>query len=244
LIGWLEADWPVPPGVSVISTYRTEGVSAGIYTSLNLGDHVGDSAADVLENRRRLVAAARLPAEPLWLKQVHGVEVRDADRPMPGPADASVSRERGRVLAILTADCLPIMLSSDTGEVVGAVHAGWRGLSAGVIERTIDAMGLPGGRLKAWLGPAIGPQHFEVGAEVREAFLAADPEASTAFRLNERGRFMADLYALAKGRLRRAGVHRIFGGGLCTYAEPQRFFSHRRDGTTGRQATLIWRANR
>lgn len=244
MIEWLEADWPAPEGVRAISTYRTGGVSGGTYASLNLGDHVGDSAPDVLMNRRSLRTAALLPAEPRWLQQVHGINVQDADAPSGGPADASISRKRGMVLAILTADCLPVLLTSDKGDMIGAVHAGWRGLAAGVIERTVKAMALPGGELMAWLGPAIGPHHFEVGAEVREAFLATDPEAGSAFRTNERNRFMADLYALARRRLRLAGIRRVFGGDLCTHAEPKRFFSHRRDGTTGRQAALIWITNR
>jgi YfiH family protein len=244
LIGWLEANWIAPDGVKAIATYRGEGVSRGTYASLNLGDHVGDSADDVLENRRRLRSEVDLPAEPHWLRQVHGIDVCDADGTTSGAADASISRQRGRVLAILTADCLPVLLTSDMGDVIGAAHAGWRGLSAGVIERTVEAMGIPAERLLAWFGPAIGPRHFEVGVEVREAFLAADPTMERAFQANERGRFLADLFALARSRLERIGVRQIFGGEYCTYADPDRFFSHRRDGVTGRQAALIWLENR
>lgn len=242
MLAWLEPDWPAPPGVRVISTLRFGGVSEGRYSSLNLGDHVEDEASRVAENRRLLSEAAALPAEPGWLAQVHGTAVADLDRPtQPHAADAAVTRQKGRVCAILTADCLPIALAAQSGEVVGAVHAGWRGLAAGVIESAVDAMRLPGEEIQAWLGPAIGPDHFEVGAEVRDTFLAADAAAESAFRPNEKARFMADLGVLARQRLERLGICRIYGGGECTYADSVRFFSHRRDGLTGRQATLIWR---
>ena len=238
---WIEPDWPAPPGVRVLSTLRSGGVSEGRYLSLNLGDHVRDDASRVAENRRRLRAAAGLPAEPFWLKQVHGIEVANLDLPIqPQSADAAVTRQAGRVCAILTADCLPIVLATQAGGAVAAVHAGWRGLAAGVIESAVNSMGLRGEQVQAWLGPAIGPAHFEVGEEVRDAFLAAGTEAESAFRANPRGRFMADLGALARRRLERLGISRIYGGGQCTYADSQRFFSHRRDGLTGRQVTLIW----
>jgi hypothetical protein len=217
-----------------------------------LGDHVGDAATAVAENRRRLAAAAALPAEPSWLRQVHGATVADLDAAAdgaagtPATADAAVTRCPGRVCAILTADCLPVLLAADSGDQVAAAHAGWRGLAAGVIEATIAAMSRAGGtaphRLLAWLGPAIGPQHFEVGAEVREALLGADPAAESAFSPNARGRFMADLGQLARRRLAAAGVDRIYGGGECTYEDAARYFSHRRDGVSGRQAALIWLA--
>ena len=239
---WLEPDWPAPPGVRVISTLRQGGVSEGRYASLNLGDHVGDDAETVAENRRRLAQSALLPATPNWLQQVHGVAVADLDQPhLAQPADAAMTRQEGRVCAILTADCLPIMLAAVSGETVAAAHAGWRGLAGGVLESTMKALRLPGEQVQAWLGPAIGVEHFEVGAEVREVFLVGNEAAEAAFQPNSRGRFMADLALLARLRLERLGVRRIYGGTLCTYADPQRFFSHRRDGTTGRQATLIWR---
>lgn len=242
MLSWIEPDWPAPPGVRVISTLRFGGVSEGRYSSLNLGDHVEDGASRVAENRRRLSAAAALPTEPVWLSQVHGIEVADLDKPTrTQSADAAVTRHTGRVCAILTADCLPIALAAQSGEVVAAVHAGWRGLAAGVIESAVDAMCLPGQEIQAWLGPAIGPDHFEVGAEVRETFLTADAAAESAFQPNARARFMADLGLLAKQRLERLGIRRIYRCGECTYADSVRFFSHRRDGLTGRQATLIWR---
>jgi polyphenol oxidase len=240
-VAWLEPDWPAPAGVRALSTFRTGGTSGAPYASLNLGDHVGDVPATVAENRRRLEMAAGLPAEPAWLSQVHGNNVADLDAADDvGPADAAFSRQAGRVCAILSADCLPILLTADTWGLVAAAHAGWRGLAAGVIEAAVKSLKAPPARLMAWLGPAIGTRHFEVGAEVREALLMGDPAAASAFEANERGRYMADLAALARRRLAALGVARIYGGGECTFAAANRYFSHRRDGMTGRQATLIW----
>ena len=243
---WFEADWPAPPGVRVLSTLRgapgAGGVSRSPYAHFNLGDHVGDDARAVAENRRHLQVEARLPAEPSWLAQVHGTTVADLDRlGSQAPADAAVARGAGRVCAILTADCLPIVLATESGDRVAAAHAGWRGLAAGVIETTVRVLQAPGTDLFAWLGPAIGPRHFEVGVEVREAFLKVDPAAAEAFEPNARGRFMADLPRLARRRLENLGVTRIYGGGECTFAQADRYYSHRREGITGRQATLIWR---
>ena len=253
---WLEPDWPAPPGVRALSTLRGGGASAAPYASLNLGDHVGDAAACVAENRRRLAAAAGLPAEPVWLRQVHGANVVDLDAaelvaaaglvgtrgavPAADAADAAVTRRPGRVCAILTADCLPILLAADSGDWVAAAHAGWRGLAGGVIEAAVSASPGAPAALMAWLGPAIGPAHFEVGGEVREALLAGDLGGAAAFTPNARGRYLADLSELARRRLKALGVSRIYGGGECTCARGDRYFSHRRDGVTGRQATLIW----
>jgi len=192
-----------------------------------------------------------LPSEPVWLSQVHGARVIDLDAAAdearlgagaagPIEADASFTRRPGRVCAILTADCLPILLASDTGDLAAAAHAGWRGLAGGVVEAAVRALPVPPRKLLAWLGPAIGPQHFEVGAEVREALLQTDPKAEGAFAPNARGRFMADLAQLAHRRLAALGVDRIYGSGQCTFHHPDKYFSHRRDGVTGRQATLIW----
>jgi YfiH family protein len=225
----------------VISTFRGGGASAARFASLNLGDHVGDDLAAVAENRARLMREAGLPSEPCWLTQVHGVAVRNLDVETAGPADAAFTQQPGRVCAILTADCLPVLFAADSGEIVGAAHAGWRGLAAGIIEATVEAMRVRPERLLAWLGPAIGPRHFEVGAEVRQAFLDRDGGAHEAFSPNSRGRYMADLGLLARRRLQALGIRRIHGGGECTYASADRYFSHRRDGPTGRQATLIWR---
>jgi polyphenol oxidase len=241
-VGWIIPDWPAPPEVRALSTQRGGGASAPPFESLNLGAHVGDSAKAVADNRLRLRALARLPAEPVWLSQQHGVEVLDLDGPQDAPraADASFSRCAGRVCAILTADCLPVLLASESGDGVAAAHAGWRGLAAGVIEAAVRGLALPPSSLLAWLGPGIGRGHFEIGTEVREALLRADPEAEDAFLPNAGGRYMADLAALARRRLERLGVVRIYGGDACTYASPERYFSYRRDGRTGRQATLIW----
>jgi polyphenol oxidase len=244
-VPWVEADWPAPRGVRALSTLRgepTNGASKAPYTSFNLGDHVGDEPIAVAENRRRLRSGAGLPAEPSWLAQVHGVAVADLDQAGPyAPADAAVARGPKKVCAILTADCLPVVLTADSGGIIAAAHAGWRGLAAGVIEATVRAMGVPPESLMAWLGPAIGVKHFEVGPEVREALLKGDLQAGEAFELNARGRYQADLRLLARRRLSILGVTRIFGGGECTFAQADRYYSHRRDGITGRQATLIWR---
>jgi YfiH family protein len=221
-----------------LSTDRHGGVSAAPYASMNLGDHVGDAAEAVAENRRRLRQAAGLPAEPSWLRQVHGTQVLDLDAGTPaGAADAAFTRRPGRVCAILTADCIPVLLAAEGA--VAAAHAGWRGLAAGILEATVAALGVPPAGLTAWLGPAIGPAHYEVGAEVRDALLAADAGAAAGFTVNRSGRFMADLPLLARQRLALAGVTRIHGGSECTHADT-RYFSHRREGKTGRQATLIW----
>lgn len=236
---WIVPDWPAPIAVQARVTTRSGGVSGAGYASMNLGDHVGDDPAAVAENRRRL--RARLPAEPLWLSQVHGRAVVDAASARPGiAADAAFARVRGTVCAVLTADCLPVLLCDDAGSVVAAVHAGWRGLAGGVLEAAVRAMAVAPVRLMAWLGPAIGPQAFEVGDEVREAFLAHAREAAAGFAPQANGKWLADLYQLATQRLHAAGVARVFGGGFCTWHEQERFYSYRRDKNTGRMASLIW----
>ena len=241
-VGLLVAEWGAPATVHYACTLRTGGVSAPPFASLNLGLHVGDAPAAVAENRRRVQAALALPRAPLWLDQVHGTRVADADREAaPAAADAAVTREPGRVLAIQVADCMPVLFASDDGRVVAAAHAGWRGLAAGVLEATVAAMKLDPQRIHAWLGPAIGAQHFEVGAEVRAAFVAQDPEAADGFTSNARGRWQCDLLRLARARLAASGVGRVSAANLCTYAQAERCFSYRRDGRTGRMAALIWR---
>lgn len=240
---FLQADWPSPTTVRTAVTLRSGGVSSGPYATLNLGDHVGDDAGHVAENRRRLQSGLQLPAEPRWLRQVHGTQVAALDAPDPAAeADASWTTNRGVICAILTADCLPVLICDRDGRVVAAAHAGWRGLAAGVLEATVRALPVVPAQLLAWLGPAIGPAAFEVGAEVRAAFIAADPAAAADFSANASGKFHADLFALARRRLRAAGVTAIYGGGLCTHGDARRFFSHRRDHLCGRMATLIWRA--
>jgi hypothetical protein len=242
-VEWLEPEWPAPPGVRVISTLRRGGSSVGPYASMNLATHVGDAAASVEANRRLLRRAARLPAEPMWLEQVHGTEVVVHDGRSDVPrADAAMTLGRGRVCAVMTADCLPVVLADRAGSRVAVAHAGWRGLAQGVVEAAVNALHCPPAELLAWLGPAIGQQAFEVGAEVRDAFVARSAKLAGCFAGNERGRFQADLYGLATAVLAEAGVTAVHGGGWCTASEDQRFFSFRRDGTTGRMATLAWLA--
>jgi hypothetical protein len=238
---FLVPDWPVPPGVRALVTTRRGGVSEGRYASLNLALHVGDDAATVAANRHRLRHALGLPAEPAWLDQVHGPGVTVLPRVALVPADAAVTFSRGNVCAVLVADCLPVFLASRSGDRVGIAHAGWRGLAAGVVEATIRALDCEPGSLVAWLGPSIGPDAFEVGREVRDAF-ADDPLTAQAFRPGRADRFLADLPALARLRLAAAGVAAIYGGGLCTHADADRFYSYRRDGATGRMAALAWLA--
>lgn len=238
-------DWPAHAGVRAVFTLRTGGVSRPPFDSFNIAAHVGDEPPAVAENRAALRGSLELPAEPAWLEQVHGHRVVDLDRQTSreslGPADASVTRACGRVCAIQVADCMPVLLATADGSGVGAAHAGWRGLAAGVLEATVRAMNTPPARLLAWLGPAIGPAHFEVGEEVRAAFIAADEGAAAAFIANARGRWQADLAALARRRLAALGVTSIHGGSWCTYGDAGRFFSYRRDGRCGRMAALIWR---
>ena len=239
---WLIPEWPAPSRVRALSTTRSGGVSEGPFDSLNLGDHVGDDPAKVQENRARLRAAAALLAEPVWLRQVHGTQIIDAGDASPGTeADGSVAFDPGVVCAVMTADCLPVLFCDREGSRVGVAHAGWRGLAAGVLEATVRALDCEPSRLLAWLGPAIGPEAFEVGDEVRAAFVAKHRAAESAFLPSPRGRWRADLYALARLRLSEAGVDALFGGGFCTYADSERFYSYRRDARTGRMASLIWK---
>jgi len=239
-LGWITPGWPAPDNIRAASSLRSGGTSMGEYASLNLGDHVKDDVAAVAVNRERLQQALALPALPAWLTQVHGVGCIDAANSAVGiEADASFTTQPGIVSAVLTADCLPILLCDKSGGAVAAIHAGWRGLAAGVVESTIAAMGEPR-ELMAWLGPAIGPQRFEVGAEVRAAFVERDAVAATAFTPVREGHWLADLYQLAKISLEKQGVNGIYGGEWCTANTPENFYSYRRDGVTGRMATLIW----
>ena len=236
---WIIPDWPVPARVKALVTTRKGGVSSGPYASLNLGLRVNDEPAKVERNRALL--RAHLPAEPRWLNQVHGNLVVDAGSVrQPVEADAATSRTPDTVCAIMVADCLPVLLADRAGKVVGAAHAGWHGLAAGVIENTVKSMAVPPSELVAWLGPAIGPSAFEVGADVREAFVSTDPGAASAFIDQKPGKWLADLFTLARRRLQAVGIADIHGGGLCTVSDPRRFFSHRRDKVTGRMAALIW----
>lgn len=237
----LTPDWPAPPGVRACTTTRRGGVSQAPYDSLNLGAHVGDAPAHVEANRRRTAAAVGLPCEPLWLTQVHGNRVVDAASSAPGvEADAAYTVRPGIVCAVLTADCLPVVLCRRDGGVVAAVHVGWRGLVGGVIDEALRAMGCPTDELLAWLGPAIGPRAYEVGEDVMTRLSGAVEDASGAFVVASPGKWYADLYALAGRRLTGLGVNQVYGGSWCTYTDSHRFYSYRRDGVTGRMATLVW----
>ncbi len=239
--GWLRPAWPAPPVVEAWSTTRVGGLSRGPYEGMNLADHVGDDPGTVMCNRQLLVSILGLPAQPMWLRQVHGDSVvRLESTRVDRVADASIATTPGRVCTVLTADCLPVLLCDRDGTRVAAVHAGWRGLAAGVLEATVDAMDCSPGKLMAWLGPAIGPAAFEVGPEVHAAFVDADPGAASAFSPSPAGRWLADLWALARLRLARRGIGAVWGGGRCTWGDPGRFYSYRRDGRTGRMASLIW----
>jgi YfiH family protein len=240
-VSWLRPEWPAPANVRALTTLRAGGVSRGAYASLNLAGHVGDDPACVEENRRRLARAAVLPAEACWLRQVHGTTAIDAAAWRPETeADAIHCDRAGRVLAVLTADCLPVLLCDRDGGWIAAVHAGWRGLAMGVIASALAGFAGRRERLIAWLGPAIGPAAFEVGEEVRERFVAALPRAAACFAAGRGGRWMADLYGLASLALCAEGVAQIHGGGWCTFGDAARFYSYRRDGHTGRMATLAW----
>jgi polyphenol oxidase len=236
---WIVPEWPAPRQVRSLITTRSGGVSRGPFASLNLGSRCGDEPAAVNANRECLRRS--LPDDPKWLRQVHGTTVIVADDLTDSPdADASVAFRRSTVCAVLVADCLPVLLCDSAASVVGVAHAGWRGLSAGVIEGTVRAMNVPARRLLAYLGPAIGPAAYEVGTDLREAFVSRDANAACAFAPADDGKWMADLFTLARQRLASAGVAQVFGGSLCTASNPARFFSYRRDGTTGRMAALVW----
>jgi YfiH family protein len=242
---WLLPDWrEAPPNARALSTRRTGGVSRDAYASLNLARHVGDDPVAVEANRAILRHAAGLPGEPLWLSQVHGVEVVEhtgIGPSLPSQADAAVAFVPGRVCVVMTADCLPVVLVDRAGTRVGVAHAGWRGLVGGVLEATVAALCCAPAELVAWLGPAIAQPSFEVGVEVRDAFVQKDPAHAAAFVPNANGRLQADLYELARQTLARVGVARVNGGGRCTYDEAGEFYSFRRDGgRTGRMATLAW----
>ncbi|KHF26222.1 hypothetical protein JV46_15570 [Solemya velum gill symbiont] len=240
-IDWIEPDWPVPASIRAISTMRHGGVSAAPWASLNLGDHVGDDSQHVAHNRAELIRAAEIPAEPHWLRQVHGCDVVETQQVQGGcDADAACSFQSNEVCVVMTADCLPVLICDRSGTMVAAAHAGWRGLCDGVLEAAIAKLDSPAENLMAWLGPAISQQAFEVGEEVRDAFIARDSSAQEAFIQNQQGRWMADIYQLARQRLESAGVADIYGGNYCTFTEESDFFSYRRDGITGRMASMIW----
>ncbi len=238
---WLVPDWPAPRNVRAFVTTRAGGVSAGEYASMNLGASSGDEPSRVERNRQ--VVRELLPTTPRWMVQVHGNQVadldifREADTPT---ADGAVSSTPGRVATVLTADCMPLFVADMRGGRVGVVHAGWRGMASGVIENVVRSLGAPAANVTAWMGPAIGPSAFQVGPEVKEAFERFDPAAASAFVPDVPGKFMCDLYALARQRLARAGVREIHGGGYCTHGDATRFFSYRRAPKSGRMGAFIW----
>ena len=238
---WLTPDWPAPVWVKACITTRSGGISAVPFDSFNLGEHVEDDPVAVTKNRQRLIS--QLGCKPAWLRQVHGVAVVPAEPGDVLEADASWTATPGVACTVMTADCLPVLFCDRAGSRVAAAHAGWRGLAGGVLETTLDALAVAPEDVLAWLGPAIGPQAFEVGAEVREAFMAVHPQAAEAFVASVNpGRYMADIYQLARIRLAARGVTAVYGGGFCTYSDP-RFYSYRRAAQTGRFASLIWLAN-
>jgi polyphenol oxidase len=245
---WIVPAWDAPPNTLALSTSRNGGVAVGARATMDIGAALptqDDQIAAVLENRRRL--AQFLPSPPVWLAQVHAAQVVHVDRDnvaellaSPPTADAAVTRAHGIVLGVRTADCLPVLFADRGGTVIGAAHAGWRGLAGGVLETTLQAMHAPAREIVAWLGPAIGPRMFEVGADVFDAFCATDTGAASCFAPHRNGKWLADLYGLARLRLSRAGVMAVTGGGHCTMTERERFFSWRRDKGPGRMATLVW----
>ncbi len=248
---WIRPEWPAPANVSTLITTRAGGVSRGPYGApserggMNIGLRTGDEIADVMSNRALLRAC--LPAEPHWLNQVHGAAVVDAQQsePSAGAADASFTDTPNVVCTVSIADCMPVFLADTSGRCVGVAHAGWRGLAAGVLQAAVNEMrqrlGNADAEILAYLGPAIGPLHFEVGPEVLEAMRKQVPDAESAFAAHSRGKYRANLFALARMALAQVGVRRIQGGEDCTFSDPTRFYSFRRDGTTGRHAALIWR---
>ena len=235
----IRPDWQAPSNVRAFTTTRDGGFSHGAWSSLNLGANCGDDPRHLQQNRHAL--ARLLPSEPRWLKQVHGTNAVSWDKAKTtgAEADAIFSSQPGQVCAVLTADCLPVLFCNQAGTRIAAAHAGWRGLAAGVLEASVLAMECKPADLIAWLGPAIGPQAFEVGRDVYDTFVELNPENTAAFKPH-RDRWLADLYQLAGHALARVGIHQVFGGGYCTYSEPEKFFSYRRDGVTGRMASLIW----
>jgi polyphenol oxidase len=248
-MGLIYPDWPAPARVQACFTTRAGGVSQGAFAGLNLGAHVGDDPAAVVGNRLLLRDELQFSQEPVWLNQVHGTTVypvNSDELPVNPPmADAAVTRLAGVPLTVMTADCLPVLFCDQAGSVVATAHAGWRGLCDGVLEQTVRAMQVPAEQILVWLGPAIGPQAFEVGGEVRASFMAQDPAAISAFAPSTRSavdadKWLGDLFLLARQRLVRAGVQQIYGGHQCTFSDPQQFYSYRRDGQTGRMSGLIW----
>lgn len=244
-LNFITPNWPAPANVKALQTTRAGGVSHTPYASLNLGAHVGDDVIAVAKNRQLL--SPYLPSEPVWVNQVHGVEVIDAaESTCLQNADASFTTKQNVVCVTMTADCLPVLLCDNAGTVVAAVHAGWRGLCDGAIEAAVNQLPVKKSEILAWLGPAIGPNAFEVGDEVRQQFIQKDKQADQAFKTHGE-KWLGNMYMLAKQRLNNLGVTQIYGGSVneefCTYTDEARFFSFRRDNVTGRMASMIWLSN-
>lgn len=234
-------NWPAPNNIKAISTTRYGGYSMPPYDNMNLGSHVGDDMLLVEQNRQQLTLLAHLPESPRWLEQVHGTHIINSnDWQAEIKADAIFSQHAHHVCPIMTADCLPLLLCNQQGDTVAAIHVGWRGLAAGIIEKTLDLFSCNHSDILAWLGPAIGPTQFEVGQEVYDQFVSPDPDASDAFIKTDDQHYHADIFLLARQRLQGNNVSKIFGGDFCTVSDDKRFFSYRRDGVTGRMASMIW----
>lgn len=237
---WIRADWPAAKNIHAVTTLRLGGTSQGIYSSLNLATHVNDDAKNVESNRQCIVKGLELPAQPIWLQQTHSNTVVQAEKASAcQQADASYTHQAQVVCTVLTADCLPVLLASRDGSTIAAIHAGWRGLLNGIISNTVAALGTK--ELIAWLGPAIGVECFEVGSEVKQLFVSKSINYNQAFKLKGGQKYWADIYQLARIELETLGITDVFGGGFCTMTDKQRFYSYRREGETGRMATLIWR---
>ena len=237
---WLEPDWPAPENIHAATTLRTGGVSTGTYQSLNLASHVGDSQESVNRNRGIIKKMLHLPSEPVWLNQIHSnVAVEAVPDSFLMQADASYTSRSGIICAVMTADCLPLLICSTDGVEIAAIHAGWRGLANGVIDQAFNL--LKNKDVLVWLGPAIGPERFEVGAEVRSAFISKSSDYAACFKTHREEKWLADIYQLARTNLAALGIDKVYGGDYCTVTGQERFFSYRRDNITGRMATLIWR---
>jgi polyphenol oxidase len=239
---FIRVNWPAPHTIKAYTTTRLGGISTAPYDQFNLGDHVGEPLEQTTANRELLKQKLQLPGDPVWIQQTHGITTIEAKPAHTGQeADASFTQQSGIVCAVLTADCLPVLLCNRQGTQVAAIHAGWRGLANGVIESALKALELPPDDILVWLGPAISSNHFEVGDEVRDQFITFMKEAASAFSPSPNQRWMADLYLLARLRLQKQGITQIYGGEYCTYTDKHLFYSYRRDGAaTGRMASLIW----
>ena len=240
MINFIEPDWPAPERVGAVCSTRIGGCSQTPFDSFNLALHVGDDPARVRQNRARLRDLLELPAQPEWMRQIHSSRVVKLENDNSREADAAITREPGRVAVVMTADCLPILLCNREGDEVAAVHAGWRGLQAGVIQATLAGMQSPAQQLMAWIGPGISQLHFEVGDEVREAFMAVKPGNADFFEAHGPGHWLCDLPGLAQRVLERANVAAVYRDPHCSYRDEKLFYSYRRQADTGRMAALIW----